>query len=211
GRVASGTTGGTPGRVTSQEPAAGDTVDRSTPVFLGYDLASDVVAQVPALDGMFANTARVQLRRAGLTPGGIDYDEESGERAGTVLATVPPAGTYTLNGTPVKLIVSGEQGSVDLPAEAGDDRRDEPSGMFPEDELGGRDVPFTFDPASQGIPSLMEQRYELRLLVEDERGERTVLDRDMPGGEGIETRVTVYGDALLRMYINDVFFMAWRP
>lgn len=212
GRVASGTTSGTPGLVTSQEPEAGKRVDRSIPVFLGYALASDVVVQVPSLAGVYANTGQVQLQRSGLAAGGIEYDDESTEPPGTILATVPAAGTYTLGGTPVKIIVSGRPGSVSPLSEPRDDTRPaEPSGLFPQDELGGRNVPFVFDPASQGIPALLERRYELRLLVEDERGERTVLDRDMPAGEGVETQVTVYGDALLRMYINDIFFMAWRP
>ena len=215
GRVASGTTRGTPGLVTSQEPDAGRQVDRGTPVFLGYDLAADVVVQVPPLGGMHANTARVQLQRSGLAVGGVEYDDDPAAPAGTVLGSVPAAGTYTLNGTPVKIIVNGQPGSVAL--DPVDDRppADETAAgrtdLFPQDDLGGRDVPFSFDPASQGIPALLERRYDLRLVVEDERGERTVLDRDMPAGEGVETGVTVYGDALLRMYINDVFFMAWRP
>ncbi len=218
-RVATGTTPSRPGSVISQDPVAGTVVDRSTPVFLGYGLDSNVVVQVPALNGQFASTAQIQLRSAGLVPGSVQYVDDTSVATGAVVRTIPSAGSYTLAGTPVRLVVNGAAGSVTI---GGDqlptigENGAAPGGstapeLFPEGELGSRTVPFNFEPAAQGIDSLMEQRYDLRVVVEDERGEVTVLERNMPAGEGLSTDITVYGDALLRMYINEIFYMAWRP
>lgn len=215
-RVAAGTTRTRPGSVVAQEPAAGDVVDRSVPVFLSYSLAGDVVVQVPTLRGQDASVAQVQVRAAGLTVSGIEYVSDASVRTGTVVGSQPAAGTYALADTPIRLTVNAAPGTVPefadtLPESPFTSDTPERTDLFPGGEFGGRSVPFEFDPAAQGIPSLMEQRYDLRIVVEDDDGERTVLERNMPAGEALSTTVTVYGDALLRMYINEIFFMAWRP
>lgn len=77
---------------------------------------------------------------------------------------------------------------------------------------GSRVVPFTFDPTFMGVRRLLEQPYSLRLVVSDDRGERSVLDTVAEPGEVVSASVTVYGDeALLQTYIDEVFFQAWRP
>lgn len=215
-RVATGTTSNRPGSVTSQDPSAGTMVDRSTPVFLSYGLAASTVVQVPSVAGHSSAEAQSALRSAGLVPGSIEYVDEPSVPMGNVVRTVPAAGSYTLTDTPIRLVVNAAPGTVALdeplfsePALQG--VPDQGQDLFPEGELGGRSVPFDFNPADQGIQSLMEQRYDIMVVVEDDQGERTVLERNLPGGEAISTTVTVYGDALLRMYINGIFYMAWRP
>lgn len=77
---------------------------------------------------------------------------------------------------------------------------------------GSRLIPFRFDPAQIGLPSLTRQPYNLRLVVSDERGERVVLDRNLDAGEAVATSIQVYGDdTLLQTFVNDSFFQAWRP
>jgi len=216
-RVATGITHDRPGSVISQEPAAGTVVDRSVPVFLGYGLAAGTVVQVPAVAGQLPALAQSRLRSAGLVPASVEYVDDPAAANGTVVRTVPSAGSYTLADTPVRLVVNATAGSVVLQEQPASpellvpDVQGERTELFPEGELGSRTVPFDFNPADQGIPSLMEQRYDLEVVVEDDQGERTVLERNMPAGEAISTSVTVYGDALLRMYINGIFYMAWRP
>ena len=214
-RVAAGTTTNRPGSVVSQQPSAGAMVERSMPVYLSYSLAGDVVVQVPALRGQDAQTAQIRLRAERLAVAGIEYTDDPSVPTGTVVRTQPAAGSYMLANTPVRLVVNAAPGTVpefsdEAPA-AGIEPGPGSPDLFPSGELGGRSVPFEFDPAAQGIPSLMNQRYDLRIVVEDDEGERTVLERNMPAGEALSTTVTVYGDALLRMYINEIFFMAWRP
>ncbi len=219
-RVATGTTSNRPGSVLSQQPAAGETVERSALVSLGYGLAADVVVTVPNVIGQAASTAQQQLRNAGLVVGTIGYASRPDLSPGSVVETNPAQGSYTLSGTPVRMVVNGVEGSAVLPQpdQTGpfpgtpglipDDLR-EP--LFPEGELGSRNVPFTFDPASQGIPNLLESAYGLRVVVEDERGERTVLERLVPAGDAVNTNVIVYGDAMIRVYVNDIFYQAWSP
>lgn len=76
---------------------------------------------------------------------------------------------------------------------------------------GGRLVPFRFDPATSGIPSLAGKPVRLRLEVEDERGERVLLNQNVPAGQTVDIRVSVYGEATMRTYINDVLFQNWNP
>ena len=76
---------------------------------------------------------------------------------------------------------------------------------------GGRNVPFDFDPASLGVASLQEQAYRFKLVIADERGERTALERQMSPGEPVQVDLTVYGEATLQTYINDILFQAWNP
>lgn len=77
---------------------------------------------------------------------------------------------------------------------------------------GGRRVPFTFDPSQMGVKRLLESRYNLTLVVTDDRGERTLLDSEVEPGAVVSTSVIVFGDApLLQTFIDGVFFQAWRP
>ncbi len=77
---------------------------------------------------------------------------------------------------------------------------------------GSRQVSFSFDPTNMGIRRLLEERYQLKVVVLDERGERVVLDRRLDPGETVSTTIPVYGtDVMLQTFIDDVFFQAWRP
>jgi beta-lactam-binding protein with PASTA domain len=77
---------------------------------------------------------------------------------------------------------------------------------------GSRIIPFRFEPAQVGVASLTRDPYTLKLVVSDDQGERTVLDRRLAAGEGVTIAVQVYGDEpLLQTFVNDSFFQAWRP
>lgn len=213
-RSATGTSFDRPGTVTSQQPVAQTVVPRSTPVVLGYALAATEVVQVPAVAGQLPSRVQMLLRSAGLETGPIEYVDEPGALLGAVVRTEPSA--YTLRGTPVKLFVNGTASTAPVvlqpeprvPAPGATTTTPE---LFPAGEFGSRSVPVTFDPAQMGSKPLLERPYNLRIAVEDDRGERTVLDRTVPAGEAVSTVVILYGDALVVTYINDIFFQAWRP
>jgi beta-lactam-binding protein with PASTA domain len=77
---------------------------------------------------------------------------------------------------------------------------------------GSRIIPFRFDPAQVGVASLTRDPYRLRVVVNDDQGERIVLDRRLEAGEGVAISVQIYGDEpLLQTFVNDSFFQAWRP
>jgi beta-lactam-binding protein with PASTA domain len=222
--VAVGVTFDSPGTVTSQEPAAGEMVTGSTPVVLGYNLSARQVVPVPPVVGQNATVAGRLLKAAGLSVGELRYVEEPEAAPGSVVE-VSPSG-HTLRGAPVVLTVNAAQGSLDeLAGEAGE----EPSASQREDversltELdgegeraeqasgSGRRILVSFDPATLGVRSLLERPYDLRLVVQDKEGERTVIDRRVRAGEKVSAVVVVEGEALLQTYINGVFFQAWRP
>ena len=205
-----------PRTVTQQRPAAGETVPASTPVTLLYALPGSRIVRVPDVAGMSVSRAQLALRAANLALGHIAYVQDPAQPEGIV--QTEPAG-YTVVGSPIRLVVNGapsaidrllERGGVDVPDVPGFDvpaeSPDDPS--IPD----RRSIPFTFDPASMGVRSLLDEGYHLELVVDDREGQRTVLDRDVDPGEVVRTTVTVYGpDALLQTFINGVPFQAWRP
>ncbi len=74
-----------------------------------------------------------------------------------------------------------------------------------------RQIPFNFDPTFLGVASLNEQAYRFKLVTIDARGERTLLDRVVNPGESVNASLTLYGEATLQTYINDILFQAWNP
>lgn len=215
-RVATGVSASLPGSVTAQQPAPGQLVERAAPVSLSYALNSSIVIPVPSVIGQPLATAQMRLRAAGLAVGSIGYAPDSGGEPGTVVSVSPPVGSYTLQDAPVRLVLAGTvTDSVPLVTEDPvqvDTPQVPNTPLFPVGELGSRNIPISFDPAQHGIASLMQNSYRLQVEVEDDQGTRTVLERSVPAGEAVSTSVIVYGDdAMVRMYLNDLFYMAWRP
>jgi beta-lactam-binding protein with PASTA domain len=222
--LATGVSFESPGAVSAQQPAAGERVVQTTPVSLSYDLSARQVVPVPAVTGQNASTAGRLLRAAGLTVGRVRYVEDPQLPRGAVVEAIPSG--FTLRGTPVVLTVNAVAGTFDeLRAGGGENERFDPPGLDggvaggprPGDRSGeelpasGRRVTVTFDPASLGVRTLLERDYDLRLVVQDDDGERTVVDRRVRAGEPVSAVVVVQGEALLQTYINGVFFQAWRP
>lgn len=232
--IATGVSFDSPGTVRSQKPQADERVSSSTPVILGYELPAREVVKVPELQGRHADFAGRLVRAAGLRVGEVRYAEDPEASPDSVLEVLPSG--YTLRDTPLVLTVNAPQGAFDdlrvedteadahdLPGGPGDG--DDLMGLFPdqgsedrtggrgEEELGdsGRRVTVSFDPAQLGVRSLLEEAYDLRLVVNDDEGERTVIDRRVGAGQSVSAVVVVHGDALLQTYINGIFFQAWRP
>lgn len=220
--------------VTDQRPAAGTSVLPSTPVTLVYALEGARVVQVPDVAGLPLWRAQLALRAAQLQVGAVRRVEDATLPEGVVEAV--PSG-YTVAGSPIALTVNGAPTPADFGI-GGDDRLrpfgDEPSrdpleddrleaASTPEEVVpapgtsrveadGARVIPFRFDPATVGVASLTREPYRLTVVLSDGEGERTVLDRDLAAGEGVEISVRVVGDEpLLQTFINDSFFQAWRP
>ncbi len=231
-RVATGVSFTDAGDVVSTWPSAGTEVVTSTPVTVHYALSSRNVVEVPDVVGLPQWRAQLALRAAQLLVGEVTYIDDPAQPEGVI--AVQPTG-YTLPGTPVLLTVNGSPSDspllpdFGLPGQ-GDDVLGGPGGREPSaggpggasgpgaggpSVVGGdgsRSIPFTFDPTFMGVRRLLEQPYQLELVVSDERGMRSVFDRQMQPGEVATTTVAVYGeDALLQTYIDGVFFQAWRP
>src|SRR5690606_2992993 len=203
--------------VVAMLPAAGATVVQSTPIILHYALSSANVVSVPDIIGYPQWRAQLALRAAQLNIGVVTYIQDPAQQAGVV--SVMPSG-YTLPGTPVLMTINGEPPTTPFPTfegplvgGPGDSEGLRPPvagggvgvGETPPDD-GSRTVPFTFDPTFMGVRRLLEQPYNLRLVIIDDRGERTVLDEQLGPGEVTTTTVSVYGsDAMLQTYIDDVF------
>ncbi len=222
-----------PFSVTQQRPEAGTSVFPSTPVTLVYALEGARVVQVPDVAGLPLWRAQLALRAAQLQVGAVRRVEDATLPDG-VVETVPAG--YTIAGSPIALTVNGAPtpgdfgiGALDRPRPFGDDLGQDPTSLDvvgtppPEDDVpapgtsrveadGARVIPFRFDPANVGVASLTRQPYRLTVVLSDAEGERTVLDRDLAAGEGVEMSVRVVGDEpLLQTFINDSFFQAWRP
>lgn len=213
-----------PGTVTQQRPSSGTVIGAGEPVLLGFALEGSRVTRVPEVEGLETWRARVALRSAGLELGAVETVQRDDLPAGVVEAR--PSG-LTVAGAPVTLVINAPDGR---PVDLDDLGRDEfGRDGIARDGIGrdgvgnevddprvdgeeGRLVPFRFDPNQLGVASLIERDYELRLVVRDDQGERTVVDRQVTAGETVRTTVVVHGDEpLLQTYVNGVFFQAWRP
>ena len=221
--LATGVSFNAPGTVTAQQPPAGESVPPSVPVTLLYALSGREVVRVPDVTGSSLERAGLALRAAGLgvSGGAVTYIDDPARPAGVVEVT--PAG-YTLRGSPVRLTVNGAPVGENAPDEAnlpfgGTEFEVSPgggagfeTGFSSNPSTAGGDesawsVPIRFDPVASGITG----PYEFRLAVSDTQGERTPIDRAYAAGEGVDTRVTVYGKAALQIFINNNLYMAWSP
>lgn len=215
--------------VTDQRPAPGTDIVASTPVTLVYALEGTRIVRVPDVVGEPLWRAQLELRAARLAIGAVRQVDDPTRPAGVV--EIRPDG-YTVAGSPVALVVNGPTPDLDRQPLGGfdDDPLElggQPGGRVPDDGQdayvpapgttvvqpdGSRVIPFRFDPAQVGIASLARDGYQLTLVVVDDRGERTVLDRQLGAGESVVTSVQVYGDEpLLQTFVNGSFFQAWRP
>lgn len=202
--------------VVAMHPAAGEVVPPGTPVLLSYSLSTANVVQVPDVIGQPQWQAQLAIGAAQLHVGQITFVQDPERPEGVV--DVRPTG-YTAPGTPVFLTVNGTPSGglvpdFTLPDATGP--TDIGGGTDPSDGEtvgdGSRLVPFTFDPTNMGVKRLLEQPYSLKLIVNDDRGERVVFDRRVGAGQSVVTSVAIYGqEAMLQTYVDDVFFQAWRP
>jgi len=219
--LASGVSFDRPRAVVAMQPAAGTAVPPGTPVLLHYSLSTATAVRVPDVVGMPQWRAQLALTAAQLRVGTVTYVTDPEQPEGVVAAQ--PDG-YTVPGTPVFLTVNGGPPTNPLSdlfppgLQTGPDLS--PAVRPPPGTPGGnaatadgsRLVPFTFDPTNMGVKRLLDQPYQLKLVVTDDEGERVVLDRRVGAGQSVTTSVLVYGqDAMLQTYIDDVFFQAWRP
>ncbi len=215
-----------PHTVTDQRPPAASEVLPSTPVTLVYALEGTRVVRVPDVAGEPLWRAQLALRAAQLALGPVHFIDDVTRPAGVV--EVRPGG-YTVVGSPVALVVNGPVADVDRPGFTFGDT--DPAPLADEDDApivvepdvpapgtialqadGSRLIPFRFDPSQVGVAALTREAYRLTLVVSDDAGERTVLDRDLEAGESVVTSVQVVGDEpLLQTFINGSFFQAWRP
>lgn len=212
-----------PGAVVATLPPAGQEVAASTPIIVQYALSTANVVRVPELLGLPQWRAQLALRAAQLQVGQVTYVQDASLPEG--VTQVQPTG-YTLPGTPVLLTINGTepsplfpdgtQGTLpDLPLRPVDPALTPGASGGPHSGAqadGSRQVPFSFDPTFMGVRRLLEEPYDLKVMVVDEQGERTVLDRTLQAGQSINTTLSIYGDeAMLQTYIDGVFFQAWRP
>ncbi len=214
--------------VTDQLPPAGQPVSLSTRIVLTYALSTDTVVQVPNLLGVPLAQAQTVLRSAGLWLGAVNYISDQEQPPGIV--SYVPSG-FTLRDVPVEITINtaslGElvtdilQPPAVLPASQvvqGQPSTSEPFQESPVEQPdsqvfadGSRNLAIVFDPMNMGIPALQERDYRFKLIVVDDQGERILLEELVAAGHSVEAGVVVYGDALLRTYINDSLFQAWNP
>jgi beta-lactam-binding protein with PASTA domain len=232
--VPTGTSSSRSGVVNAQFPEPGQQVPLGSPITLYFTLSTREVVEVPALTSMTLQSAQLLLRSRGLEVGWVDYIDDPSKPSGVV--SYRPTG-YTLPGTPVVLQVNGAQAGANvlLPSDE-DDAFDDPRNRGFLDGIGrgdpsrqdrvtqspgrnanipasipegARRIPFVFDPAAYGLSP--DQVYQVRLVVNDDGGQRTLLDERLERGEKINTSVDIFANAQLQIYINDSLYTAWNP
>ena len=212
-----------PQTVTQQSPAPREDITVSTRVTLGYSLSSQIVRQVPNLMGQSLANAQVTLQNAGLVIGVVNFIQDPAQ-AGGVVQYKPSR--YTLANSPIEITFNGyeaipSQQPLLTPSQPNESAQTVPQGPPNQAQTlpnatstapstdGSSDYPFTFDPNQYQITQLVEQDYNLRVKVEDDQGERDLLNQRVRAGQSVTASLKVYGDASFQMYVNDILFMAW--
>jgi hypothetical protein len=189
--------------------------------------------QVPNLVGNTLENAQALLQVAGLTLGPVSYVTDPAKPGG--ITTYSPS-RYTVRGAPVLVEYNGYEPipspttpmlapTLATPSPTPGPATPAPDVQTtPEPEVtpntpvtptptassdGSRDLPFSFDPGIIGISALMEKSYNLRLEVQDDRGQRELFGRTMAAGEPLMATYKVYGPAQLQIYINDILYQAY--
>lgn len=195
-----------PNQVSAQFPAAGQRVPASALVTLSYALPGREVVRVPEVQGLPLQRAQLMLRAAGLEIAWVDHVDDAARPQGVL--EVRPSG-YTLPGTPVVVTVNGSQGELLLPDRPVEAERPPAPVAEPPPALGGRIIPINFNAADHGF--LRGQEYRFELVVIDDNGQRTVVDRVVPADRAVNTSVQVQGRAEIQISINGQLFTAWSP
>jgi serine/threonine-protein kinase len=102
------------GTIVTQSPMSGSRALRGTPIHATVSRGVTKV-RVPDVAGQAAEKATQTLTDAKLVAAGQEQQENASVAPGTVIATVPPAGTEVARGSEVKLRVSSGPGAVEVP------------------------------------------------------------------------------------------------
>lgn len=211
------------GRVMNQTPSRAE-ASTHDPVVLTYGAAGRGFVRVPQVGGLSESDARNRIEQAGLTILDVRTTERSDLPEG--VTAVAPSGV-TVAGSGVLLTVNRPPvaaGAAPPPPEGANTGSTEASEMTSTERptiqataplrrsASERRVDFRFDPMDVAVDALQSQPYRLELVVEDASGTRSLFDTRVPGGTAVEATVFVEGDdALLKTFVNGVFFQAWRP
>lgn len=201
-----------PGQVSAQLPPAGQRVPVSAVVTLFHSLSGREVVRVPEVQGLSLQRAQLMLRAAGLEVAWVDYIDDADKPPGVV--EVRPSG-YTLPGTPMAVTVNGAAAGenvllpTDRPSEPAPPTAPVAQPPAPPPTPAGRTVPINFNPSDYGF--LRGQEYRFELVVLDDHGQRTVIDRVVPPDRSVNTSVQVQGQAEIQISINGQLFTAWSP
>lgn len=226
--------------VLAMHPEAGTFVVASTPVVLSYAASTATAVQVPDLAGLTLREAQQNLRNAGLLLGHVTEVSTTDFPPG-IVQFAPDGFTLPETEIAVTVNRFGEtetasdesfddllrnledrfaQGpsstdrstETDASVAVPEPRRGSQLVELPPEGDGARIVNFAFDPTFLGIPRLLDQPYELELVIQDDRGERSLFKTIAEAGRPVSSLIPVYGDnAMLQTYIDGVFFQAWSP
>lgn len=230
-----------PGLITAQMPEAGNFVTAGSHVILAAPLSTQVISQVPQLLGVPLSQAQMQLNAAGLRLGAVTYISDPAQPPGIVsftpsaytLRDTPIELVVNREGLtePISNL------SISAPLPVADQTTATANTQAPStDQIvtetlepdsseavstsinpiepsvpNSRQIPITFNPVNLGVPSLMEQSYKFKLMVNDDRGERLIIERIVQPGESVNANLLIYGNATVQTYINDILFQAWNP
>lgn len=222
--------------VVDQIPEAGKRFSPHTRVTLNISIPSNKIVDVPSLIGIPLVQARSYLNSRGLVLGNIVYATDP-EQAPGIISYEPS--TFTLRGSPVEIVVNRynleepisnltspnnlsirptntNSGSITVSPNLTTTNYQSPTGsgnsvQASPNIFNKRQIPFNFVPQNIGLQSLLQNSYQFRLDLNDDLGNRTIIDRHLGPGQGISQMIELNGTATLTTYINGSLFQSWNP
>jgi serine/threonine-protein kinase len=221
--------------IVSQDPVAGAQAPKGTAVKLVVSKGAELF-DVPDLGGKSLEAARDALKSAGFTLGSVQYAPRADKSPGLVADQAPHAGARVRGGERVSIVIAVSVNPSPAPplvpatpppglppptpAPEPHAPAPTPSGETPAQRVGrGGPVLDSLSPAGAG--GVRSVRFEVRvpgdhdkdvrLVLIDQRGVRTIFRNQVSGGERLVRTVEVSGYAILQVYMDGQFVQEIRP
>jgi len=169
--------------VVVSSPPAGRVVRSGRAINLVVSAGSSL-REVPSLLGMTRGRATEQLQNAGLRVGQVQEEASEGVPPGRVISQSPEAGAKVSIGQAVSYVVS----SGPLGSQSG---------------LGGAPGGSMEKQAVVEVPVRGSGVQEVKIIVQDDDGEREAYRQFHSPGDVVQVRVTGRGAVLVKVYLND--------
>lgn len=181
------------GQIFEQTPGPGELIPRNDPTIRVKVSSGSVAVVVPNVVELTESEADNAITQAGLTVGASTQKSSETVPVGSVISQEPPAGGKVPQKTPINLVLStGPKVEQTEPTPTPTPTED--------DDIPSKEQSFN---VNVKVPDSAPEPQEVRVVVNDQEGERVAYQEDHQPGEKFSFRVTGKGTPVrIRVYVG---------